>query len=195
MDIINLDYIRNILIKHRNLVESLDDAHLSRISDCIDSIVDALKKGNKLLVCGNGGSAADSQHMAAEFINRFLLERSPLPAIALSTDTSVLTSISNDYSFDEVFSKQVDALGKCGDILFGISTSGSSGNVLKAFETAKKKEIMTIALTGALPNKIADTADICIDVPSQETPRVQEMHNMIIHMICELVERKMFPAE
>ncbi len=156
------------------------------------AIADAIRAGNKLLLFGNGGSAADAQHVAAEFVNRFLVERPPLAAIALTTDSSVLTSIANDYSFDELFSKQVRALGKAGDVALGISTSGSSRNVVAAFEAAKALGIKTIALTregGAMANG----ADVALAVPSAFTPRIQEGHIAILHIVCELVDLILFP--
>ena len=163
-------------------------AAIRSISDAAALIVSAVRSGNKLLICGNGGSAADAQHIAGEFLCRFYRERDPMAAIALSTDTSVLTSISNDYSYDEVFSRQVKGLGKKGDVLLGISTSGSSKNVLLAFGTAASLGIRTILLTGAVEKEIARLSDIVITTPSTDTPRIQEMHLLIEHVICEIVE-------
>ncbi|MEA2014398.1 MAG: D-sedoheptulose 7-phosphate isomerase, partial [Thermodesulfobacteriota bacterium] len=151
-----------------------------------------LSGGNKILLFGNGGSAADSQHLAAEFVNRFLIERPPLPAIALSTDTSVITSIANDYDFSEIFSKQIRAIGTKGDIAWGISTSGSSPNILKAFETAKRLEMTTIAFTGKDGGEMARTADYCLNVASNSTPRIQEVHITAGHVICGMVDYKLF---
>ncbi|MDY6837781.1 MAG: D-sedoheptulose 7-phosphate isomerase [Thermodesulfobacteriota bacterium] len=157
-----------------------------RVATCFAS-------GHKLLIFGNGGSAADAQHIAAEFVNRFAVERRPLPALALSTDTSVLTSISNDYSFDEVFSKQIKALGKRDDIAFGISTSGGSKNVLVAMETAREMGLCTIGLTGCGGGELVQRCDLCLIVDSQATPRIQEVHLAAEHLLCELVERILFP--
>ena len=148
----------------------------------------ALEKGRKILICGNGGSAADSQHMAAEFVGRFLKERQSLPALALTVDTSLLTAVGNDYGFDCVFSRQVEGLGQEGDVLIAISTSGNSANVVKAVKTAKEKGIYVIALTGENGGILAKESDLCLAVPSQVTARIQEMHIMIIHMICEIAE-------
>jgi len=148
----------------------------------------ALEKGRKILICGNGGSAADSQHMAAEFVGRFVKERQSLPALALTVDTSLLTAVGNDYGFDCVFSRQVEGLGQEGDVLIAISTSGNSANVVKAVKTAKEKGIYVIALTGENGGILAKEADLCLAVPSQVTARIQEMHIMIIHMICEIAE-------
>lgn len=161
------------------------------ILDAAQAIAHAFRTGRKLLLFGNGGSAADSQHIAAEFMNRFQIERPPLPAIALTTDTSILTSISNDYAFDEVFSKQIKALGKKGDIAIGISTSGNSANVLKAFRVAKKLGMVTIALT-AEGGKIASNADIALAVPSKSTPRIQEAHITVGHILCDLTDTILF---
>lgn len=148
----------------------------------------ALEKGRKILTCGNGGSAADSQHMAAEFVGRFVKERQSLPALALTVDTSLLTAVGNDYGFDCVFSRQVEGLGQEGDVLIAISTSGNSANVVKAVKTAKEKGIYVIALTGENGGILAKESDLCLAVPSQVTARIQEMHIMIIHMICEIAE-------
>ncbi len=158
------------------------------IYDAAYIISKAMKNNSKLMICGNGGSAADAQHMAAEFVNRFLKERKPLPAIALSTDTSILTSISNDYSFDDIFSKQVEALGEKGDVIIGISTSGNSRNVLNALKTAKNRGIFCIGLLGKDGGTIKAHCDLDITVTSESTPRIQEMHIFIIHTICQMVE-------
>jgi D-sedoheptulose 7-phosphate isomerase len=149
--------------------------------------------GHKLLIFGNGGSAADAQHIAAEFVNRFAVDRKPLPAMALTTDTSVLTSISNDFSFDEVFSKQIRALGKRDDIAWGISTSGNSKNVLLAMEAARDLGLYTLGLTGCGGGKLAQRCDLALIVDSQATPRIQESHITAAHILCELVERILFP--
>lgn len=146
----------------------------------------------KLLLCGNGGSAGDAQHIAAEFVNRFLLERPPLPAIALTTDTSILTSIGNDYSFEEVFSKQIKALGMEGDVLLALSTSGNSKNVIAAVKTAKDQGIFTVVLTGGKGGRLATLADMSLVVRSDATPRIQETHILAGHLICELVDYVLF---
>ncbi|MBF8259017.1 MAG: Phosphoheptose isomerase [Actinobacteria bacterium] len=161
------------------------------IIDAAQAIAHAFKTGRKILLFGNGGSAADSQHIAAEFMNRFQIERPPLPAIALTTDTSILTSISNDYAFEEVFSKQVKALGKKGDIAIGISTSGNSANVVKAFRIAKKLGMVTIALTSE-GGKIGSNADIALAVPSKSIPRIQEAHITVGHILCDLTDTLLF---
>jgi len=161
------------------------------ILEAAQAIAHAFKSGRKLLLFGNGGSAADSQHIAAEFMNRFLIERPPLPAIALTTDTSILTSISNDYAFDEVFSKQIKALGKKGDIALGITTSGNSANVIKGLRVAKKMSMVTIILASE-GGKAAANADIALLVPSRSTPRIQEAHIAIGHILCELTDTLLF---
>ena len=152
----------------------------------------AFKSGNKVLLFGNGGSAADAQHIAGEFINRFLIERPPLPAIALTTDTSVLTSISNDYGYVDSFSKQVKALGKEGDVAIGISTSGSAANVIKAVRVAREMGIKTVGLSGRDGGELAKAVDLAIVVDAQATPRIQEVHITIAHVICEMVDRMLF---
>lgn len=167
------------------------DSMTSAIVEAAKAIADAFKAGGKVVLFGNGGSAADAQHIAAEFMNRFLIERPPLPAISLTTDTSILTSISNDYAFEEVFSKQVKALGKKGDIAIGITTSGSSPNVLRALRAAKKLGMTTIALA-AEGGKIASLADIALCVPSKSTPRIQEAHIAVGHILCELTDTLLF---
>lgn len=155
----------------------------------------SLENNGKLLIFGNGGSAADAQHMAAEFVNRFLINRRPLPALALTTDTSVITSIGNDFSFDLIFAKQVEALGRPEDLALGISTSGTSPNVVKAMETAQTIGMKTVALTGGTRNPGGDLGGICdmvLNVPSDSTPHIQEAHLWVEHLLCEIVEREMF---
>ena len=160
-----------------------------------DAIVAAFRNGNKLLLFGNGGSAADAQHIAAEFVNRFRIERPPLPAIALTTDSSALTSIANDYDYAEIFAKQVRALGKAGDIAIAISTSGNAANVLSAVEASRVLKITTIGLTGGSGGKLAGNVDHLLRVAeSQSTARIQETHILIAHVICELVDMQLFPT-
>mgnify|MGYP000836542474 FL=1 len=144
--------------------------------------------GHKILICGNGGSAADAQHIAAEFIGRFHNERRALPAIALSTDTSILTSIANDYNYSQVFSRQVQGLGRAGDVFWGISTSGNSENVNKAIIEAKNKRMITIALTGKTGGEMVDICDVALVIPSDSTARIQEMHILCAHIICQLID-------
>lgn len=166
--------------------------NISLVVEASTWIAESFKSGGKLMVMGNGGSAADSQHIAAEFVNRFEIERPPLPALALTTDSSILTSIGNDYDFKFVFSKQVKALGKEADVLLAISTSGASQNVVKAVETAKGLGIKTIALTGKEGGELIEKADLVLNVESQSTPRIQEAHITICHIICELVDHILF---
>jgi len=163
-----------------------------KIEEAIKMIIEALKSGKKVLFFGNGGSAADAQHMACELVARYKKERKALPAIALSTNTSVLTAVSNDYSFDVVFSRQIEALGEKNDVAFGISTSGNSKNVIKGVEAAKAKGLKTIGLLGCDGGSIKDLVDLPIIVPARSTPRIQESHLTIEHIICELVEEELF---
>ena len=195
-DRIEMEDIEDIIIRtfreSSRVKEVFVNENLSRLVKVIDAVTLALKSGNKILLFGNGGSAADSQHIAAEFINRFLIERPPLPAIALSTDTSVITSIANDYDFSQIFSKQIRALGNEGDIAWGISTSGSSPNVLKAFETAGRLGMTTVAFTGKDGGAMARIADYCLNVSSNSTPRIQEAHITAGHVICDMVDYRLF---
>ena len=158
----------------------------------VDWIVASFQAGGKLLLCGNGGSAADAQHLAAEFVNRFLINRRPLPALALTTDTSILTSVGNDFSYDDIFAKQVEALGKKEDVFLGISTSGNSPNVINAVQAAQGIGMKTVILTGGSGGKLAGLADLTLTVPSDKTPHIQETHIWIEHMICWLVDERLF---
>jgi D-sedoheptulose 7-phosphate isomerase len=157
-----------------------------------EAVAESFKAGGKLLIIGNGGSASDAQHLAAEFVNRFEIERPPLPALALTTDSSTLTSIANDYSFDQVYSKQVRALGKETDVLLAISTSGNSPNIVKAVDTARAQSIKVIALTGKDGGKLGAKADIHLNVAASSTARVQEVHITVCHILCELVDHMLF---
>lgn len=189
-DLIKQNFRESIEAK-QNAAPLLEDS----IIKAIDIIVSAFKSENKLLICGNGGSAADSQHFAAEFTGRYEMERKPLPAIALTTDTSAITAIGNDYSYEVVFSKQVEALGAKGDVLFAISTSGNSSNVVKAIEVAKQKGMTIICLTGKDGGKMAKmlTADdINICVTHNRTARIQEIHILVLHTICDAVDTLLF---
>lgn len=184
-----------------NLLQSITaqqafaEASVDRIIQLVEWTVETFQSGGKLLILGNGGSAADSQHMAAEFINRFKINRRPLPAIALTTDTSVITSIGNDFSFDLIFVKQIQALGRPGDLVLAISTSGKSPNIVKAVETAKDMGLKTVALTGGTSHPGGDLGpivDLLLNVPTDSTAHVQETHLWIEHVVCELVEKEMF---
>lgn len=166
--------------------------NLPKLLDVIRLVSHTFEVGNKLFFFGNGGSAADAQHLAAEFVNRYVMDRPPLPAIALTTDASVLTSVSNDFAFNEIFAKQIRALGKERDVAIGITTSGNSPNVVKAFEVAKEMGIKTIALTGNDGGIVGKMADFPLIVPSTSTPRIQEAHILIGHILCEMVEHYLF---
>jgi D-sedoheptulose 7-phosphate isomerase len=165
---------------------------LQTINTCVHTIVMAFKNGNKVLFCGNGGSAADAQHLAAEFSGRFYTDRKALPAEALHCNTSYLTAVGNDYSFDVIYSRLIDGIGEHGDVLIGLSTSGNSKNIIKAFETAKEKGLVTIGFTGMTGGQLKPVSDYLINIPSTDTPRIQESHIMIGHIICQLVEEKLF---
>lgn len=165
---------------------------LAQVVAVAEAVAACFSRGGKLLAFGNGGSAADAQHLSGELVNRFLLERPPLPGIALSTDTSVLTAIGNDYSFEEIFAKQIKALGREGDIAFGISTSGRSPNVLAGLAAARSRGMSTVGLTGREPGAMEPLCDYLICAPSPETPRIQEVHGLAIHILCELIDFKLF---
>jgi D-sedoheptulose 7-phosphate isomerase len=186
-DIIINSYKESLKVKELFFKKNVD-----LVSFAAETIADVFTSGGKLLTIGNGGSAADAQHIAAEFVNRFVIERPPLPAIALTTDTSILTCIGNDYSFDQIFSKQVKALGREGDVLLAISTSGNSSNVLKALKTATDNGIKTIGLTGRDGGRMAKKVDVLLNVESDTTARIQEIHITVCHIICELVDHILF---
>jgi D-sedoheptulose 7-phosphate isomerase len=169
-----------------------DPETLATIECAGEILIQAVENGNKVLLFGNGGSAADAQHIAAEFVGRFAFDRPALPALALSVNTSCVTAIGNDYGFDLVFSRQIEALGRAGDVAIGISTSGNSANVLRAVSTAKKMGLHTIALAGCTGGKLKHAADHCICAPSNETPRIQECHILIGHILAEVVEQAIF---
>jgi D-sedoheptulose 7-phosphate isomerase len=170
--------------------------NLETLTQAIDVLVRAFQRGNKLLLFGNGGSAADAQHIAAEFVNRFMIERPPLPAIAFTTDTSILTSIANDYSYNEVFAKQVQALGKKGDVAVALSTSGNSSNVIAAIEACKKLDISTIGLTGGTGGQMVGKVDFLLNVSEgRSSARIQETHILVAHVICDLVDQRLFPSK
>ena len=180
------------LQEHRSVVERMENDLAAGIADLATRLAQSLLKGGKLLVMGNGGSAADAQHFAAEIVGRFKLERSALPAVALTTDSSILTAIGNDYSFEQIFSRQVEALACSGDVVVGISTSGNSPNVLVALELARQRGCLTVGFLGKDGGSIAHHCDIPLVVPSADTPRIQEGHIAIIHIVCDLVEKSLF---
>mgnify|MGYP001614072370 FL=1 len=175
--------------------QAIAGSKLGEIEEMVELILTSYRNGGKVILCGNGGSAADAQHLAAELVGRFKLERRALPAIALNTNTSILTALGNDYGYETVFSRQVEALANEKDIIIGLSTSGNSPNVLKAIEAAKAKGAMTIGLTGGNGGSLAKMTDLAIVVPSDNTPRIQEAHITIGHIVCELVERELAGAE
>jgi D-sedoheptulose 7-phosphate isomerase len=185
-----IDYLaaESVRVKTRFFQEQRD-----QIVAAADRIVDAFRAGRKVLVFGNGGSAADAQHIAAEFVGRFIPDRRPLAAIALSCDTSILTACANDYGYASVFARQILALGNPGDVALGISTSGNSPNVLEAFNAARSKELLTIGFTGGTGGAMAERCDVTFCVPSKVTPRIQETHITLGHILCELVDRALFP--
>lgn len=188
---VTMDEIRALFQESAEVTLRFAETNAARISEVADMIVGVLRNGNKLLIFGNGGSAADAQHLAAEFVNRYLLDRSPLAAIALTTDTSALTSISNDFGFDQVFARQVMALGRPGDLAWGITTSGNSPNIVSAFEAARRQGLKTLSFSGKGGGKAAALADYSLIVEAQSTPRIQETLLTLGHVICELVETRM----
>jgi D-sedoheptulose 7-phosphate isomerase len=169
-----------------------NDAMIEQLANVSQLITTAFKNGNKVLFCGNGGSAADAQHLAAEFSGRFYTDRDALPAEALHVNTSYLTAVANDYSYDVVYARLVKGLGHKGDVLIGLSTSGNSKNIIEAFKVAKEKGMITIAFTGETGGKMKDLSDYLFNVPSKDTPRIQESHIMLGHIICQLVEEQYF---
>jgi D-sedoheptulose 7-phosphate isomerase len=183
-----MDYARRQIDESCEVVQ-LSQELLSKICLLSERTVGAIKSGRCVLFCGNGGSAADAQHLAAEFVGRFRLERLPLPSMALTTNTSLLTAIANDYGYDQVFSRQVHAFAKPNDILFGISTSGNSPNVVRAVEEARMLGVYTVGLTGRSGGRLKECADVLLNVPSDQTPRIQEAHILLAHIYCDLVER------
>jgi D-sedoheptulose 7-phosphate isomerase len=185
------DIILNILEASIAVKDRCIRNHMDLIIKGADLLTTCLTTGHKVLIFGNGGSAADAQHIAAEFVNRFQIERHPLAALALTTDTSIITSIANDYHFDEIFAKQIQALGKADDVAIGISTSGNSENVIKAVHTARDMGIFTIGLTGR-GGKLAECADLAFRVESDSTARIQETHITLSHIFCDLMERILF---
>ena len=189
-----MEQIKNIVQCSINVKQDVlqNEQLLKTVQDCIAVIVQAFKNGNKVLFCGNGGSAADAQHLAAEFTGRFYTDRDALPAEALHCNTSYLTAVANDYSFDVIYSRLVKGIGNKGDVLVGLSTSGNSPNIYNAFEAAREKGMITIAFTGLTGGTMKSLSDYLINVPSTDTPRIQESHIMLGHIICQLVEAEYF---
>lgn len=189
--------IENIIQESINIKELIvaNKDLINRIKSAAQSCVESLQEGGKVHFCGNGGSAADAQHLAAELSGRFYYDRKPLNAEALHVNTSYLTAVANDYSFNMIYSRMIEASAKQGDVLVAISTSGNSENIVKAIETAKQKKMLVVGMTGETGGKMATLCDILINVPSSCTPRIQEAHIMIGHIICEIIESTIFPKQ
>ena len=187
------DEIRISLMATRQVMEDMlaDSALQQQLVKAVDCCVNALKSGGKLMFVGNGGSAAEAQHLSAEMVGRFLQERQPLPSIALTTDTSAVTAIGNDYGYEHVFSRQVQALGRRGDVLIAMSTSGRSKNIVLAMQAARSAGISTIGLTGIHPRDMGELADVSLKVPSSHTPQIQEGHLVLGHLLCGMVEKQL----
>lgn len=192
----NLEYIHSYLNKSISVKQKLTSSNevLAQVSKVADLIIEAYRNGNKVIIAGNGGSAADAQHIAAEFVSRFFFDRPGLPALALTTDTSMLTAIGNDYGFDKLFARQLQAQSRSGDIFIGISTSGNSENIINAMNLTKDLGVTSVALCGE-SGKLKDMVDYSINVPSTVTPYIQECHICIGHMICAIVEEVIFKTE
>ena len=189
-----MEKIKNIIqasIDVKQLILA-DEKLMQTVKDCINVMVSAFEKGNKVLFCGNGGSASDAQHLAAEFSGRFYTDRDALPAEALHCNTSYMTAVANDYSYDVIYSRLIKGIGNPGDVLVGLSTSGNSKNIVNAFEVAKEKKMITIAFTGSTGGKLKKHTDLLINIPSDDTPRIQESHITLGHIICQMVEEIYF---
>ena len=189
-----MDYIKKQIREQNNLTAKIaaDNQLLEKIEQVIIIIVDAYKSGNKVMFCGNGGSAADAQHLAAELSGKFHLDRDPLSAEALHVNSSYITAVANDYSFDKIYSRYVSGAGQKGDVLIGLSTSGNSENIVQAFKAAQKNQMITVGLTGKSGGKLKALSDFLINVPSENVPRIQEMQLLLGHIICEKVESELF---
>ena len=189
-----MEKIKNIIQSSIDVKTQIlaDEKLMQTVMDCINIMVSAFEKGNKVLFCGNGGSASDAQHLAAEFSGRFYTDRDALPAEALHCNTSYLTAVANDYSYDVIYSRLIKGIGNPGDVLVGLSTSGNSKNIVNAFEVAKEKQMITIAFTGSSGGKLKKHSDQLINIPSDDTPRIQESHITIGHIICQMVEEIYF---
>ena len=189
-----MDNIKKQIQEQNNLTAEIaaDEQFLNKIDEVIKTIVNAYNAGKKVMFCGNGGSAADAQHLAAELSGKFYLDREPLAAEALHVNSSYITAVANDYSFDKIYSRYISGAGQKGDILIGLSTSGRSENIVQAFKAARKNQIVTIGFTGQTGGKLREFSDFLINIPSQNVPRIQEMHLLIGHIICEKVEKELF---
>ena len=192
-----MDKIKKIIKSSIDTKQSVlqNEGLLKTIAASVDVIVNAFRNGNRVYFCGNGGSAADAQHLAAEFSGRFYTDRKALPAEALHCNTSYLTAVANDYSFDDIYSRLIDGIGEAGDVLIGLSTSGNSANIVKAFETARKKMMITIGFTGKSGGNMKPLCDHLVNIPSTDTPRIQESQIMVGHIICQLVEEAYFAKQ
>lgn len=190
----NFQSVKDQIIESVNVKNMIltDNDLMEKISLAADKITKTYKNNNKTMLAGNGGSAADSQHIAGEFVSRFMFNRPGLPSIALSTDTSILTAIGNDYGYERLFARQIQAQGVEGDVFIGISTSGNSPNIIEALKTCKQKGIFSIGLTGNNKESLIMNSDLCINIPSKSTPRIQESHILIGHILCGIVEEKIF---
>ena len=188
-------FIRAELDKAHALIEalSISPCIVPQIAELAERCCAALRANNKIMLAGNGGSAADAQHLAGELVGRFYYDRPALPAIALTTDSSILTAIANDYDYEYVFARQIEALGSAGDVLIALSTSGRSKNIIRALETAAQKGITTVGMTGASGGEMKQLCSFCIQIPATETPRVQEGHEIVGHILCGLIEHHLFP--
>lgn len=187
--------IEQYFANHNAVIKAFSETAAPQIEAMVESIIEAIRAGGKLLIMGNGGSAADAQHFAAEMVGRFQLERQAIPAIALTTDTSILTAIGNDYGFEAVFSRQVEALANPGDAVLGISTSGRSSNILRAMEVAKERGCKVLCLAGRDGGPMAELADLSLVVNSHETPHIQETHLTVIHLMCKFIEERLARGE
>jgi D-sedoheptulose 7-phosphate isomerase len=189
-----MENIKNIIQASIDVKQKLlqDEQLITTIQKAVDVIANAFASGKRVYFCGNGGSAADAQHLAAEFSGRFYIDRKALPADALHCNTSYLTAVANDYTFDEIYARLIEGIGHSGDILVGLSTSGNSKNIIRAFETAKEKGMITIGLTGLSGGGMKPVSDYLLNVPATDTPRIQEAHILIGHIVCQLVEEKLY---
>ena len=189
------EYVKQHIEESLNIKHALlhNDKILEQVVNISQVCIDAYKRGNKILIAGNGGSAADAQHIAGELVSRFYFDRAGLAAIALTADSSILTSIANDYGYEKLFSRQIEANGVEGDIFIGISTSGNSKNIIEAFKQCKQQNIITLGFTGDSPCKMDELCDFCIKIPSKQTPRIQEAHILIAHILCAIIEKELFP--
>ena len=186
------EIISNSIAVKQQILEN--EELLSTIDKIVEVVTEAFRNGNKVLFCGNGGSAADAQHLAAEFSGRFYKDRKALPSEALHCNTSYMTAVANDYSYDVIYSRLLEGLGNSGDVVIGLSTSGNSGNIVKAFEVARNKGITTIGFTGTTGGVMKAWSDYLLNVPSADTPRIQESHILLGHIVCQLVEENLFPS-